>query len=368
MTMLDASQKIVSNRPSLMVRPTTIKPAGQQPLSQPQIIVIPQSMLATNGIKTVFSIADNQATRIPVTSVSRVIKPATTVPLVSQKPAPVKTVSLKRPLPASSPSYSSSDDDSKADFYSDESEAKIRKRANLDHLSLEEKMMRRKLKNRVAAQNARDKKRMKMDDMEKAIRQLQQQNKILAKQNEDLLALNRRLMAENTTLKSAPSQTTVVVKQEETEIPCLPSPPPSSQTPPMSSDEDDDVMLSTALPMEAVDTSTVAVNLNAAVTDVADRRSPVSHRLRAPAEPQNVLQQQEQSRCQAAERPPSNASVSAPEQLACLLWMCLLNPSQRKSSQTTSPPEETQQGSDRSSLPFKKRSSWWQQPCPPAIT
>jgi len=34
----------------------------------------------------------------------------------------------------------------------------------------------------IRTQNARDKKRMKMDDMEVTIKQLQQQNKILAKQ------------------------------------------------------------------------------------------------------------------------------------------------------------------------------------------
>jgi hypothetical protein len=73
--MLDTSTKI--NRPSLMVRPTAIKPA-LQPQNHPQIIVIPQSMLASNGIKTVFSITDSQ-NRQP--TVARVIKPS--VPLVS---------------------------------------------------------------------------------------------------------------------------------------------------------------------------------------------------------------------------------------------------------------------------------------------
>jgi len=73
--MLDTSTKI--NRPSLMVRPTAIKPALQHQ-NHPQIIVIPQSMLASNGIKTVFSITDSQ-NRQP--TVARVIKPS--VPLVS---------------------------------------------------------------------------------------------------------------------------------------------------------------------------------------------------------------------------------------------------------------------------------------------
>lgn len=275
--MLDTAAR--SNRPSLMVKPTTIKPAGQ-PQSQPQIIVIPQSMLASNGIKTVFSIADGQ-NRLP--TVTRIIKP--TVPLISRPAESNKTVSLKRPFPQPSPPCSGSDDDIKSELFSDETGAKVRKRANLDHMTLEEKMMRRKLKNRVAAQNARDKKRMKMEDMEVTVRQLQQQNKILAKQNEELLALNRRLMAENSTLKSTQSQTTVLVKEEELEVPLSPESlrPPSSQTPPLSSDEDEEILLSTALPIEAVDTSTVPVNLHGAVAAVAGRRSPVSHRLRVPA-------------------------------------------------------------------------------------
>ena len=53
----------------------------------------------------------------------------------------------------------------------------VRKRANLDHLSPEEKLMRRKLKNRVAAQNARDKKRMKMEEMEAELMRLKVNNR-----------------------------------------------------------------------------------------------------------------------------------------------------------------------------------------------
>jgi len=48
----------------------------------------------------------------------------------------------------------------------------VRKRQKLDHLSLEQKIMRRKLKNRVAAQTARDRKKTYMDDMERKISKL----------------------------------------------------------------------------------------------------------------------------------------------------------------------------------------------------
>ncbi|CAB4062416.1 XBP1 [Lepeophtheirus salmonis] len=69
----------------------------------------------------------------------------------------------------------------------------VRKRANLDHLSTEEKLLRRKLKNRVAAQNARDKKRVRMDDMEDEIRALRERNEKLEKENARLRELQARL-------------------------------------------------------------------------------------------------------------------------------------------------------------------------------
>jgi hypothetical protein len=57
------------------------------------------------------------------------------------------------PSPSIDSASSDEDDDCKGRVFSaEEQERKVRKRANLDHLSMEEKMMRRKLKNRVAAQ------------------------------------------------------------------------------------------------------------------------------------------------------------------------------------------------------------------------
>lgn len=51
-------------------------------------------------------------------------------------------------------------------------EPKIKKkriREKLDHLSHEEKLMRRKMKNRISAQSARDRKKTKMQTLEKKI-------------------------------------------------------------------------------------------------------------------------------------------------------------------------------------------------------
>lgn len=47
-----------------------------------------------------------------------------------------------------------------------------RKREKLDHLSFEEKMNRRKMKNRISAQSARDRKKCKMNDLEHQIESL----------------------------------------------------------------------------------------------------------------------------------------------------------------------------------------------------
>merc|ERR1712018_461450 len=93
-----------------------------------------------------------------------------------------------------------------------QSEQPVRKRANLDHMSTEEKMMRRKLKNRVAAQNARDKKRVKMDDMEGDLDRLKAHAKALEARNAQLVSENERLVAENDSLRNGQ---TVVSGQEE---------------------------------------------------------------------------------------------------------------------------------------------------------
>merc|ERR1719429_865247 len=77
-------------------------------------------------------------------------------------------------------------------------------------------MMRRKLKNRVAAQNARDKKRVKMDGMEDALRAMKQEMDRIRKENKRLIELNERLLSENQSLKSIGTTigTNLVMKEE----------------------------------------------------------------------------------------------------------------------------------------------------------
>jgi hypothetical protein len=83
-------------------------------------------------------------------------------------------------------------------------------------MTVEEKMMRRKLKNRVAAQNARDKKRVKMDDMEDRIKRLEDENKRILEQNKQLMEFNRRLTQENQRLgqNGGTQETTSIIKVE----------------------------------------------------------------------------------------------------------------------------------------------------------
>lgn len=77
----------------------------------------------------------------------------------------------------------------------------VRKRQRLDHLTREEKIMRRKLKNRVAAQSARDRKKARMDELEEQVTRLQadraallEENRLLRKRLEEFERENQALV------------------------------------------------------------------------------------------------------------------------------------------------------------------------------
>lgn len=75
------------------------------------------------------------------------------------------------------------------------------KKRRLDHLTYEEKVQRKKLKNRVAAQTSRDRKKMKMDDMEANLQQLSDENTQLKSNFRKLEATNHTLRQQNESLQ-----------------------------------------------------------------------------------------------------------------------------------------------------------------------
>ena len=121
-----------------------------------QIIVIPQSLLA-NKMNTVTAANGN-----PKIAIKRAIPTSASPPVNRMEPT---------------------------------EDQPPRKRANLDHLTPEEKLQRRKMKNRVAAQNARDKKKVKMDEMEDIIQDMRGELKKLREENQKLMQINARLLA-----------------------------------------------------------------------------------------------------------------------------------------------------------------------------
>ncbi|TMS04118.1 X-box-binding protein 1 [Larimichthys crocea] len=77
----------------------------------------------------------------------------------------------------------------------------IRKRQRLTHLSPEEKALRRKLKNRVAAQTARDRKKAKMGELEQQVIELELENQKLHIENRLLREKTSGLLTENEELR-----------------------------------------------------------------------------------------------------------------------------------------------------------------------
>jgi len=132
-------------------------------------------------------------------------------------------VGSKRPAPSPSPP--------KNDFLLDikeeqkeVDEAPARKRANLDHLTPEERLMRRKLKNRVAAQTARDKKKAATDSMEQQLAEAKARLQESLDANAQLLKTNTQLQVENAALQ----QKNIELQAKLSPLSTLPLSPPAS--------------------------------------------------------------------------------------------------------------------------------------------
>lgn len=81
------------------------------------------------------------------------------------------------------------------------------KKRRLDHLSMEEKMQRKKLKNRMAAQTSRDRKKAKMDELEAEVKELRDKNELLSHQCQSLQYEKQQLVEENEELRRKLSKT-----------------------------------------------------------------------------------------------------------------------------------------------------------------
>ncbi|KAG5840430.1 hypothetical protein ANANG_G00188730 [Anguilla anguilla] len=114
-------------------------------------------------------------------------------------------------LPSSS-NQASSDSDSNG------SGPPQRKRQRLTHLSPEEKALRRKLKNRVAAQTARDRKKAKMGELEQQVLELELENEKLYIENRLLREKTDGLLTENEELRQRLGLNALEPKEETVQV------------------------------------------------------------------------------------------------------------------------------------------------------
>ena len=165
---------------TITIRPSSLQPSKSA--KNQRIVVIPHSMLV-NGC-------------ISAKDLNYIIQDKT--PIVKSME---NQTSLKRRSSSGDSTYGT-DSEEGSSMHEDGNAEMVRKRANLDHLSLNEKLMRRKLKNRVSAKNARDKKRVKMEDMESDLERLKAHAKALETRNAQLVGQNESLVADNEQLCS----------------------------------------------------------------------------------------------------------------------------------------------------------------------
>merc|ERR1711976_868184 len=171
------------------------------------IYVIPQNMLQKQQQQSLLKLSSNPTLapaapkyRVILSDVNKINKVVVNDKIQIAKSKPIATVvGCKRPAASLSPQSPVAV--IKTDIKEEnETGAPMRKRANLDLLSPDERLQRRKLKNRVAAQNARDKKKAQTEEMEKVIEQMRIEKQLLAAENARLLALTEQLQQENLSL------------------------------------------------------------------------------------------------------------------------------------------------------------------------
>ncbi|XDV21310.1 hypothetical protein PO909_026425 [Leuciscus waleckii] len=129
--------------------------------------------------------------------------------LISGKQSASTQGGYSRSISVMIPSQASSDSDSTIS-----GGQPLRKRQRLTHLSPEEKQLRRKLKNRVAAQTARDRKKAKMGELEQQVLELELENQKLHVENRLLLEKTSDLICENEELRQRLGLDTLEEKEQ----------------------------------------------------------------------------------------------------------------------------------------------------------
>jgi len=175
------------------IKPSTIKkiPVGSGSLSRSKIIVIPAGTFITNSLQDSGLNNNNVTIR-----------------------------EVRNSHFTNSDSGSESDSNNSVELnksnYSRIS-PKTRSLLAVSNLTKEEKLQRRKMKNRLAAQHCRDKRRIKMEQMEMEIQMLKEKNRNLESINEELKNENDILTSKNEILRSFGLKTTTEIIQENTE-------------------------------------------------------------------------------------------------------------------------------------------------------
>lgn len=160
--------------------PLTAVPARQVAVARPVPIAVRQARIST----------------LPVAAPRTVIQNATILEPVSSR----EPISLPEKRPASLLDETSIDE---LLGFKNEDGHPVRKRERLNHLTAEEKLNRRKLKNRVAAQTARDRKKIRTCKLEEAVRQLIAENKALREENKRVNEECDGLRARNAELEAS---------------------------------------------------------------------------------------------------------------------------------------------------------------------